>query len=205
MADAPERTSRALSPLWALLLLPLGLGAGVLLGHLPEPEVRAPAPAALIATAPVAAPRAASPDGPDPSAAAHAPSQVPAAPRVEESAWTTYSAALAESRRNGKPILLDFNAEWCPPCRMLTRQVFDHGEHGRAVREAVIPVSVVDRRREDGSNPAEVEELQRRHGIEAFPTLVVLDPVSGRSESQRGYGGAEATVEWIRRAARSVR
>jgi thiol:disulfide interchange protein len=124
---------------------------------------------------------------------------------VELSQWTTYDQALAESRQNGKPVMLDFNAEWCGPCRMLKQRVFEASVPGDMVQSAVIPVSVVDRHREDGRNSQETEGLQRQYRIQAFPTLVVFSPRTGKSTQMRGYRGVEWTVAWIRTAARAVR
>jgi thiol:disulfide interchange protein len=112
---------------------------------------------------------------------------------------------VAESKESGKPVMLDFNAEWCGPCRMMKQDVFEAGSRGDAVLTDVIPVSIVDRSREDGRNSSETDALQRQYQIEAFPTLVVFSPRTGRSTSSRGYRGADWTVQWIRNAAQQVR
>ena len=125
--------------------------------------------------------------------------------RGEFSQWTSFENAMAESQRNGKPVMIDFNADWCPPCRRMKDEVFQDGAHAATVQNAVIPVSVVDRAREDGRNPPAIEDLQRRYQVDAFPTLVVFSPATGREMRTKGYGDAEATVAWIMEAARSVR
>lgn len=130
---------------------------------------------------------------------------IPAPGSMVVSTWTTYDAALAESRRNGKAVLLDFNAEWCSPCRMLKRELFDRPVEGREVCTAVIPVSLVDRVRETGANPPDLDVLQRRFGIDSFPTLVVYSPATGREEKLVGYAGRTATLRWIVSAAAAVR
>ena len=184
MSETPSNGT--ISPWWALLLIPIGLLIGWGVAVLPLPVT--PSKAAQqqhVAVAPVAQPASErtarqrhpiSEDGEAPPQAQTTPQQ----PRTEVSPWMSYESAVAESRRNGKPILIDFNAEWCPPCQRMKQQVFDNWRRGQEVQTAVIPVSIVDRAREDGSNPPEVEGLQRQYGVEAFPTLIVFSPRTGR-------------------------
>src|SRR5262245_28648321 len=210
----------------AWLLLPvLALPIGWWVGNLPTPE-----PATTSATTAPAAPTAPtatapSSDGPPASATApqvrimEAPAPEPAEPRpaspsaarpgepapVELSSWTTMEGALEESKRNGKPVFIDFSAEWCRPCQRLKHEVFEDGARAATLQGAVIPVSIVDQRRESGSNPPEIEELQQRYRVEAFPTLVVFSPATGRMVTTRGFGNADATLDWITQAAKYVR
>ncbi|HKQ56869.1 MAG TPA: thioredoxin family protein [Candidatus Eisenbacteria bacterium] len=194
--------------LWLLLLIPLTAVIGWGIGQLPTPDVpaqRAPVAAAPVAAAPVAAAPAVDAElvavkiveAPSSSSRRRTTRQV--------SDWTTYESALDESRSNGKPVLLDFNAEWCPPCKRLKRLVFEDPTYGDAVRTAVIPVSIVDRKREDGRNPSDIEDLQRRYDVVAFPTLVVFSPATGRMVKARGFRDAEETTRWIGEAAQYVR
>jgi len=209
----------------AWLLLPaLALPIGWWVGSLPTPEPSVPEPAASVsatASSPSTAPAppgfppvsATAPDvrvieNPEVAAAPPAARQTePETARdpVPLSQWTTMDGALEESRRNGKPVFIDFSADWCGPCQRLKHEVFEDGTRAATLQHAVIPVSIVDQRRETGSNPPEIEALQQRYQVEAFPTLVVFSPATGRVMTTRGFRGADATLAWITEAARSVR
>jgi thiol-disulfide isomerase/thioredoxin len=183
----------------AAFLLPVALLVGWLLGRSPQPiEPRAAALPAVPTAAPPAVPAA-------------APLRVePTSPPVGEargvlSRWTTIVNADHESRRTGKPILLDFNAAWSPPCGRLKREVFGDPRLDEVVRRTVVPVSLADRSRESGGNSPEVETLMESYSIEDFPTLVVYMPGTDRIMRRRGYDDAEATARWIQDAAAAVR
>lgn len=193
---------RTISPWWGLLVLPLGVVGGWAVGKFSDPKPRTVEVATGWGGPPVRVSVT--------SASEHPGTREQPAPNApgkpgEFSAWTTFDQAISESARNGKPILLDFNAEWCPPCQALKQSVFEDASYSNTVQTAVIPVSIVDRSREDGQNPPQIDELQSRFRVEAFPTLVVFHPKSGKMEQTRGFGGAELTTEWIVQAAKKVR
>ena len=102
--------------------------------------------------------------------------------------WQTVERAPEVARASGKPLLYDFGAAWCGPCKLLDREWSDPGVAAK-VNDKFVAARVVDRQREDGRNPPAVEELQRRYEITAFPALVAAAPDGRLLGKLEGYAG----------------
>jgi thioredoxin-related protein len=89
--------------------------------------------------------------------------------------WVSIEEGVRIAATTDKPILLFFTAEWCGPCHMLESEVFSNPEIARDINERVIPIRVLDRKREEGRNSEPVDQLEQRYAIRGFPTLVFVD------------------------------
>lgn len=111
--------------------------------------------------------------------------------------WTEASQAPGIARASGKPILYDFTAAWCGPCKVLDRLGWADEKIAALVNEFYVPARVVDRAREDGRNPAWIDELERRYRVSAFPTLVVASADGREIAIAQGFGGKARLVEFL--------
>ena len=111
--------------------------------------------------------------------------------------WVTPSTATTAARASGKPILYDFTAEWCGPCHVLDSDGWSDAKVAAMVDASYVPARVVDRLREEGTNPAWLDELQRRYRVEAFPTLVVAAPDGREIAISQGYGGKQKLIAFL--------
>jgi thiol:disulfide interchange protein len=113
--------------------------------------------------------------------------------------WEPRERAAALALASHKPILYDFTAAWCGPCKVLDKD-WDDPTIAESVNAAFVPARVVDRAREDGQNPADIEELQHRFEVSGFPTLVAATADGRLILKIEGYRGRPALMEFLKQA-----
>jgi len=84
-------------------------------------------------------------------------------------AWLTdETVALADARAAGRPLLVDFGADWCTPCKELDVQVFSK----REVAEVMTRFTLL---RVDMTRPSDaLDELSQRYAAGTLPAVRVM-------------------------------
>lgn len=92
--------------------------------------------------------------------------------------WQPYSdQLLTESKNANRPVIIDFSADWCSPCRELDAVTFHHPEVVKQTERhfTLIKVDVTQ-----GGDPVH-DRLLRLYNVKGVPTIVFLD-AQGREQ-----------------------
>jgi thioredoxin-related protein len=125
--------------------------------------------------------------------------KVPVKSDVDLIHWTDIDQAAAASMRLHRPILYEFSAEWCGPCRVLEREVFMDPGLAAKINSHYIAVKVVDRQREEGHNEPSVQQLIDRYRVDAFPTIIIATRDGAVLDRALGYRGRDQFVTFLDR------
>jgi len=88
-----------------------------------------------------------------------------------------YKKALALAKETSRPLLLDFSADWCKPCRMMDEQFWVLPEVVDAVKPFIAVKIDFDAER----------SLVSKYGVSAIPYVVFTDPLGNLITARRGF------------------
>lgn len=88
-----------------------------------------------------------------------------------EITWmTNEAAALAKASSEGRPVLIDFGAEWCTACKELEHETFpDKDVRLEAQRYVALRVDATD------DEDVKVNQLKDKYKVVGLPTVILLD------------------------------
>lgn len=103
---------------------------------------------------------------------------------------------IEASRSSGKPLIVFYTADWCPPCRHLKTTTFNAPEIVTYLKESYVRVKI-DLTDRGGPN----NRIARQHDVSAIPTVIVYD--DDGLETRR-LTGAPSIDSWLRRQIRAA-
>ena len=98
-------------------------------------------------------------------------------------------SALERARTEGKPVLVNFYADWCVWCKRLESTTLRDAKVASVLQNRVVPLSLdVDR---DG------KELSNEYRVDGLPTIIVLDASGQEIGRIPGYMPPDSFLERV--------
>jgi thiol:disulfide interchange protein DsbD len=76
-------------------------------------------------------------------------------------------AAIAQSRATGKPLLVDFSADWCAACKELDTHTWSDPQVAREA-ERFVPLKI------DATDEAVMDHVQKDYAVPGLPTVLMM-------------------------------
>src|SRR5438445_4290623 len=94
----------------------------------------------------------------------------PHSTRPSDIAWLhDETMAVNQSRATGKPLLIDFGADWCAACKELDLHTWSDPTVAKGVSDRFVPLKI-DSTEESDEN----DSLQKKYGVPGLPTVLMM-------------------------------
>lgn len=111
-------------------------------------------------------------------------SQTQSEPIAEVQWHTDFEKAMAEAKKTGKLVMVDFNAEWCGPCKMYEKEVFPTAEFKQKAADFILVDIDTD----------EQADFARKHGVGGIPDIRFFTPEGKEVGKLVGYVGLQGLL-----------
>lgn len=100
--------------------------------------------------------------------------------------------ALERARRENKPILADFETDWCIWCKVLDKLTYPDAEVTELISERFVPVKL----------NAELmpNDLTKKYGVRGYPGIAVIAPDGTKVDYISGFSPPSRFVKLLRKA-----
>jgi thioredoxin-related protein len=110
----------------------------------------------------------------------------------------TYATLLAKSKKEHKPIVLDFYTTWCRPCIQMDRRIFTQNKVSSLYNKGFILAQY-------NAEKGQGTHLSKKYKVWAYPTYVFLNSDGKQIKRVEGYTKAKGMIDAAQKALNSFK